>query len=665
MNTLVFKIFLSIFLLLSSNLILASSGLQQLSLTEFSHVPVNHGQQNYHQYLNDLGLQRLRLISRSNNNNDSHWVEVVDRKGRVLKRFSDRYSVSIKGEGRYRDKAMLLVSSRIKKCEKNCSRYYLFGSNNRSPDLSEIELGNIQDTLVLKNDEWMVMNRSGLNFLYHDGKGTRIRKMNAPFEIVDGVFGSDIDGNWQAIAVSNEGMIMIANKNGWDVLNITLASHGDRNGVLAIYPRAHDKALIAIYRYTNEYNKGLFLLDYNLSTRAILNQGWLFNSEDINIGFDPEIYVNHSTDEVIVSSINSSMNNRPVFFTLSAENMTELKPDLPEHIRLSGFSREKIGSFMIGGGISQLGWIANSRVEKNDVTYSEVDYHIADSLFISANIEARLGNTSFTLNYLKNEAENFVGREIDEAVNNDGVAFLAKEASSYLFSTIDFHGLLSTTSSLRLQLERGDTKGVAEVEIFNQEKTFTTFSTRYDRIALLSIQERGFYMGGDYVNYAMPSAVGFSDYTGNIDVADFDPDFEFSSLRFVFGYDALAYAKRYETNYSRWYWAGGLNIGLGWASLSDQIIDDAKQLSGKSRVAELPLFFSVGGELELGYIWQKRSKNMGGLGYSAAFGYRLNGNYLGAGSGDEVSIDDFDTLALEFSRYDLFHGPFFKANILF
>lgn len=652
---------------LCSSSVLASSDLVSNTITEYSYVPAVSGKQGYQHYLDELGAPKIRLVSGSSDDNKSHWTEVVDENNRVIQRFSDKYRVSILGETRYQDKAMLLVKTRLKKCKKTtskkCRKNYLFGSNVKTPKLAERTQNGSFDSAILENSNLMYLGPNGL--LIQNVQDGTSKTIPTPFEITDGTIGTDIYGNWLAVAVSDDGEVLVADENGWDVPDLALSAHGDRRGVLSIYPQERGIALIVVYRYINEYNKGLYLLDYDMSAEKINTQGWLFNSEEINVGFDPEVYFKHASNEVVVTATNSSIDNRYLTFTLPIDRMAGLLPEIPEHVLSSGFNEEKLGSFIIGGGIRQVDWLAQSKAKNNDVTFAEVDYRIADTLFASVNLEARLGEAALTINYIKNRAEDAAENEIDDSVNHSITNTLAKEASSRLFSAVDFHGLLDASSSLRLLFEHGKTKGIAEVDLQNQEKEFTRFTTEYNRVGLLVMRERGLYLGGDYVHYSMPSAVGFKNSNGGIDFSSYDPDFKFTSLRFVTGYDALAYAKRYETNYSRWYWAGGINAGLGWATLSDQIKEDAKQTTGKNKIADLPFFFVVGGELELGYVWQKRSKTLWGAGYSSAIGYRVNGNYLGDGQSKYFSNDEDNSLSLEFSRIDVLHGLFFKANLFF
>ena len=161
----------------------------------------------------------------------------------------------------------------------------------------------------------------------------------------------------------------------------------------------------------------------------------------------------------------------------------------------------------------------------------------------------------------------------------------------------------------------------------------------------------------------MPSAVGFSDSNKSIVYSNFDSDFGFQALRLVTGYDAFSYSERYETDINQFYWSGNLNIGIGIADLSSQIKQQALTETGKSKIST-PIYLTVGADLELGYLWQRRFKSAQGLGYSFGLGYQASYSLLGAGQSDE-SDADADTLYLEFSRTDLMHGPFVRANIIF
>ncbi|MEA3383284.1 MAG: hypothetical protein U9Q20_01220 [Campylobacterota bacterium] len=70
--------------------------------------------------------------------------------------------------------------------------------------------------------------------------------------------------------------------------------------------------------------------------------------------------------------------------------------------------------------------------------------------------------------------------------------------------------------------------------------------------------------------------------------------------------------------------------------------------------------------MDFGYIWQQKSKTLKGLGYSTQIGYKLRGTYYGSGSSsDSESDSDSNDLTLEFSRNDMWHGPYVSFNIIF
>jgi hypothetical protein len=46
-------------------------------------------------------------------------------------------------------------------------------------------------------------------------------------------------------------------------------------------------------------------------------------------------------------------------------------------------------------------------------------------------------------------------------------------------------------------------------------------------------------------------------------------------------------------------------------------------------------------------------------------GYRIKGDYFGSGQSDESDPIESDELSLEFSRYDIWHGFYINANIIF
>ncbi|HIC12461.1 MAG TPA: hypothetical protein EYO75_03650 [Sulfurimonas sp.] len=75
--------------------------------------------------------------------------------------------------------------------------------------------------------------------------------------------------------------------------------------------------------------------------------------------------------------------------------------------------------------------------------------------------------------------------------------------------------------------------------------------------------------------------------------------------------------------------------------------------------------FTFSAEAELGYIFQERFKGLRGLGYSFTLGYRAKGASTISGQNEDDDDDNIATgLTLEMNRYDIWHGAFINANLI-
>ncbi len=120
--------------------------------------------------------------------------------------------------------------------------------------------------------------------------------------------------------------------------------------------------------------------------------------------------------------------------------------------------------------------------------------------------------------------------------------------------------------------------------------------------------EGGNYIGLEFLNYRIPSAVGFSDDWGSIVLIGFDPNFTLNSLLLVLGYDHVSYARRYETNFEGFYFAGNGDLGLGIAEVSSYLKERAKTTAGADEV-QIPLYLVLKAYGEVGYLYQRRVAN--------------------------------------------------------
>ncbi len=626
------------------------------SAQEYSYSSLQQGGLSYSRYLSQQGIAKVSL-GRTCNNNVCRSV-VFNQDGKKLKIFSKEDSVSRIADGRYFQHAYLLVSNNYKCGDKRCIQNLLIN-----------EEGKIQNIRSFPRDDKPLASRIGKNkTIYVLGEsslvvqqpGQQVYSLKTPEKIISGHIGFNSNGLISIIAVARSGQIYCGDARKWKRLKVKLAAHGDRIGVASIYPENKNQQYIVLYRYTNEYNKGLYGLRYDSQSGAE-EGGWLFNSEERNIGFDPSIY-RQQNGTFVISAKNSSV-EKNVHFVLTDEDFFKLNAKMPEHVLKAGNGEEKFISFMLGAGVSQLSWIATSNVKNNDITLLDVDYTISDSLYKSINFEGRIGDTNLSLQYLKNKSKDVIDEQID-GISNSNQQTLGDDISSYFFSTFDFKGLISPATSMRIQAEFGSVKGLAKVSKTDEPPVGVYFSTDLKRIAVLAVRERGLFIGGDYISYTMPSAVGYIDASQSVVYDNIDSGLGFQALRMVVGYDALAYSKRYETDYRRFYLSGSGNVGFGYANVSSQIEQDALSVTSADKIDKLPVYMTFGFDMEAGYLWQQRFKNIRGLGYSFALGYRASYSIFGIEQSKDAKPEN-GALFLVFEREDFMHGPFLKANIIF
>ena len=255
--------------------------------------------------------------------------------------------------------------------------------------------------------------------------------------------------------------------------------------------------------------------------------------------------------------------------------------------------------------------------------------------------------TLLVIAFLQNEAQELGG--------------LTNRASQLINATLDFNGLFSKRSTLRLATEQADVNGIATIE--NSTSSSQEFESKLRKYSALVMGERGVFAGLQYMQYRMPTAVGFSDETKNIVRTLYDPEFTTKQIGFIFGYDELHYAKRYENDLNRFYWSAAGSLGLGSGGLSEEVQNEAES-NGDTLL--FPLTVNAGFNWDIGFIHQQRFKSIRGAGYTLSAGYRANLAFFGAGQ-----VDDSDStiepgeLELETQKLDFWHGPFATLSLIY
>jgi len=607
---------------------------------------LNEGSSSVQQYFDNIGIANVYVSSvcRDNCSGSGCCYPVIkNNQGQVLQRYGSQTHVSTIANGRYKSGAYLLYLYSYGSGDSYHSEHFLINQKGEHFNVPSYKSDNVLASIIDENRALFQVADDGL---YRNG--VRIAKSEA---LEQAVLQNNPQGDIAIVAINTNRVVLASDSVNWKNAGIVLAQHSDVKGILAAYPQTNKRYYISVYNRINLYNKGLMgaVIDFKDDS---VSAGWLLNTSDENIGFDPELYL--VEDSVVVSVYNSST-RQSNSLRLTQEEFASVGTTLPEHT--IGFESEEFLGFVAGARLSQLSWIASSKVEPKSVNYGEVTYDIGDALYKTLYFEGKVGNINLALSYLRGEAQ-----------EKGGLTASASEALNFV---VDFNQLFSPSSSLRVSFEDATINGVATFHTdFNSlsitpDGTQEAFSSKLTRFNVLNMLERGWFFGGAYTQYKTPSAVGFSNSSKNIEVVALDKEFEIESYEFVFGYDEISYASRYETDMSRFYVQAMGGIGASVFSLSSQTRQAVEARSGKS-VENSTYSIALEGSVDVGYIYQQRFKAARGLGYSLSGGYHVRGSLNGMGQSENSDKTvDVDALVLEMSRYDVWHGPYVSFNVIY
>jgi len=573
---------------------------------------------------------------------DCCYNVLKNQNGKIIRSYSTNDYVETIAKNRYNTKSYLLFSHTYGSGKNRVTKYHLVDNNLKEYNLpSMIEASH---NLISKDRDLIQVNLSGV---YKNGQKIQDSKEFETIELTNNLKG-DI-----AIAGIEKGSrtIYVSNLEKWLSSNITLAKHSDKNGVLSLYPEDDENTYLVAYNLINIYNKGLLGSHIDFS-KDFIESGWIYNDEKNNIGFDPEIYLKDK--QLMINATNSSTDNR-ISFIISKEKYSTIDENTPLR---DGFEDEEFLSFMAGAGLEYLFWDANTKVEKDDVDFASSEYDISSSIYKKLYLQGRVGDTQLAISYMKSEAEK----------KGD----LTKDISDTLNFFVDFNSLISDSNTLRIAYTSSNINGITTFIDKKNSATSVTldgeqkeFKSSIERFSLLIMKERGAYGGLEYTKFETPSTVGFSGSSKNIQYYGLDHNFGITNIELIAGIDTASYAKRYETNFSKYYFQGLIGFGVSNYEMSKEFKDKIKTISNK-KIVNSDFSFVLDLELQFGYLWQQRYKLAKGLGYSFDLGFKARGSYTGAGQSDDSdSTIESNELTMEMTRYDIWYGVYTYFNIMF
>ena len=481
-----------------------------------------------------------------------------------------------------------------------------------------------------------------------------------PEPIQQGVYTTGLLNIKTAVAIGKSGSLYLYDGSRIFSLGFQLSAYGDRDKTIAVYP---DKKYIyiATYQYTNAYNKGLYIQRYQRSNQNIIG-GWLINSEDKNIGFNVSIY---KINDTIIVSARDTTNGQDIHFSLSDRDITLLPKELPKYLQGSSFEEPSYFSMTAGilTSLATLSIHSDATYDDNPSLKTSLSIDARNTWLKGINFEGRVGNIPIVLQYLQSEAETTISDSLT-ASGNVVKQRLNQAASHKLFTSLDFNSLLQTTR-IRLQYTDLSLSGIASVTNSVGSQSKHAFSSKLKRSSILFLFEGGLYTGLEYKIFSSPSKIGFSNYLKQTVYTAVDLKTDYKIIKAVIGYDHMAYAKRYETDLSDFYWSGNLNGGLGTLTFSEPFKQDVLSHNPSSTFTTNQVYGEAGFDAELGYIWQQRFRSWKGFGYSIGAGYLISGSYLRSSRPDDKNNLEFGTLYTNHAYSTFIHGPYLRFNIIF
>jgi len=614
---------------------------------EYQFAKFKQGYKSLNSHYDSQGVPNVKTSKRCTKGKNSYcWPVIQNEKGKVLVSYGRNDSVGIVSSARYKNQAYLYYSHSYKVGKKYYTDYYFIDQNGKKYDKPATASNSLSRKITKNRD---VLDVTG-NGIYLNNKIV----LSSTEKLTHAKITNNLSGDQSVIAVTNEGKIYVSNTKVWKDTQLKVTKKGDRVGILSSFPSNENEIVYSIYKYINSYNKGLVAGRVNFDSNENIH-GWLYNSENKNVGFDPEIYV--FNNNILISAKNSS--ERTTLYTSigNDSNFNKIVGIKPEHTK--GFEDEKNFSFLAGTALSSITWDATNKIEdENANSFGNVEYEISNSLYKTVYLQGKIGDTQLAISHLKNESEAKGGQ--------------TAKASQYTSAMLDIDGYFSPQASLRIVSEQGEVNGVATVSNISGLLNGSDFSsnsfevsTKFQRFSAFVMKERGFYHGLDYSIYKMPSLLGYGK-DGSIKFTILDPELKIQKLTYNIGYDELSYARRYENNFSRIYLQGLAGVGIANLSLSGDLESraQAKAISLGYNGTGTDTTLAIDYALDMGYIWQQKSKTLKGFGYSTQLGYKLRGTSYMSGSSSK-SNSDSNKLTLEFDRDDIWHGPYVSVNIIF
>lgn len=579
------------------------------------------------EYLRHLGLANARMKSKCKDDNCKYWLKIGDR----------NYSMS--------KEADLIEKSRYSR-----STYALFkddegiyvASNHRRPK----KLTNKALTQCINSGSLAtgISSRGNPICISEDTLFAGNQKIKLPVEAVYATIGTSYEGHWKAAYVGEDYNVYVGNHKGFEQVYTGLHNQSDLKDILHIFPTSSSEILMAVYVYKNKRNKSIMLYKLsNMHTDSEIQQKVIpiINTIETDVGLNPEVYKNRQ-GKIIVSS--TTLTGR---YQYDIDNRNFDSPVMANN----PYREKDMLEILMGAAIRHTTWNVSQEITaptKDGEKLAQTKYEMNQSLLKEISLQGKFMGNPIAIQYAQNKA-------VEEL--ND----LEKAAAKKLYGYIGINDFFVGASTLRLEYRQEKVGGIAEWED-ESGTNFTEFENNYIQYSVLKTEEQGMYKGFNFTKNNLPMSVAFFDSSKSNGAIYFDPDLEIKKISFTIGYDVAQYTSRYLFDYNSFYISPRGSIGFFRYEIDKDIIDEAEMGSGKKFKTNVGL--SIDGSIELGYIYQLRSVDYMGAGFSIQAGVSIDAEFYLDSITEDTEIDD-DEISASFSRSDYRYGPFARLNMIF
>lgn len=593
----------------------------------WQHVEPSTEGASYNQYLNSIGAA---YVSSSRDCSDCAFKLHIGQRNYT---FSSNHGLV--SSSRYKNISYALVYQTIKE---KPTRYFLMSSRGTRIDVNVAALDcskPLENSIKAISIKGEILCAHSTTLIVDDTVHT------LPAKALHKVFGTSYDGHWQLTFIGDDFNVYSGNEHGFQQVHTLLNNRSDFDKTLSSFPYAKDQAWVAVYEYSNKRNKTLSL--YKLAPKSETYR--ITNTVVNDLGINPQVYVTEN-NKIRVSS---ASRDNTYYYEFSENSLKK------QQLKQNPYTTRDIGELSISGGIRQTFW--NIQQTANEVTsdadpFARTDYDIDDSLMYEVRATGRVFSTILALSYLQNKT-------------TEDMSSVEKAASNKLFGSIGFTKLFKGASILRLEYTHDKVGGQAVSRDIKSEEKLAPhlFQTDLKSYSLIITKEQGIYWGFNYKTMQLPLTIGF--YSKNKSpISEFDPDAKAATYHLVYGYNSGQYSGRYMFNDRRFYVDGRFEGGMYKIDPSGLVKEQAKLKMGLDKVSSSGSF-SLSGILEFGYLWQKRSLKMSGLGMQAQVGVNAYIDwYLDTTpeSNSDLAEEKIET-GLELTNFR--YGPFARLSVIF